>query len=298
MYKRILVPLDSSKLADMVLPYAEVLAGALDSRLNLLYVSESEEKHYLRVHEFYLGKIAELVKSHIKENYPEKTAASIRVKSAVMAGKPAEEICDYISINKIELVILAGRGRSSIMRRLMGSIADRVFQETNVPLLLVTAQPPPVSRPWQLLDSILVPLDGSVGGEAALPYVIKLTQQLRAEVILTQVVTPLQQLRTTRRVEYVRFTEQQQGAMKTAAERYLENIRKKLTETKAIVHYEVRIADEPATEIASLANERDIKLIAIASRRYAGIRRLVSGSVAQKFTRATNKPILLVKIPG
>jgi nucleotide-binding universal stress UspA family protein len=78
-YKKILVPLDSSKLADMILPYAEVLAGALNCKVTLLYVCETEEEHHLRVHKFYLGKIAELVKSHIRDDYPETKAASVSV---------------------------------------------------------------------------------------------------------------------------------------------------------------------------------------------------------------------------
>jgi nucleotide-binding universal stress UspA family protein len=298
MYERILVPLDSSKLADMVLPYAEVLAGVLNSRVTLLYVSESEEEHYLRAHKFYLGKIAELVRSHIKERYPEKKATSIRVKAAVMAGKPAEEIVDYARENNISLVVIAGRGRTGIMRRLMGHVADKVFQATKIPLLIITAKPYPEPSPLQLIDRILLPLDGSKSGEAALPYIIKLAKRLRVDVTMLRVVTPVQQVRTIRGLDYVKFTEQQLESTKASAQQYLESLDKKLAGTKAFLHHEVRIADNPATEIVNLANERNVRLLAIATHRYAGIRRLISGSIAQKILKATNKPVLLVKATG
>jgi nucleotide-binding universal stress UspA family protein len=295
MYERVLVPLDSSKLADMVLPYAELLAGVLNSRLTLLYVSESEEKHYIRAHEFYLGKIAELVTSRIREHYPEKRPASIRVKSAVLTGKTADEISNYAIENNADLVVLAGRGRTSIVRRLMGDIADKVFQTTKKPLLLITTKPYPEPSPWRLLNRILLPLDGSESHEAVLPYIAKLTKQMQAEVILFRVLTPLQQLRTIRRVEYVSFTKQQLDSMKVTAQQYLENAGKKLAGTKAILRFEVRIADEPAMEIANFANKENIRLLAIATRRYAGIGKWISGSTTQKILKMTNRPILLVR---
>jgi nucleotide-binding universal stress UspA family protein len=296
-YKKILVPLDSSKLADMILPYAEVLAGALNSRVTLLYVCETEEEHYLRVHQFYLGKIAELVKSHIREDYPETKATNVNVKSAVVTGKPSEEISQYATKNDMDLIILAGRGRTNIMRRLMGDIADRVFQATGKPLLLISSKPYQQPSPRQLLNRILLPLDGSANQEAILPYIMELARKLYAEVILFQVLTSQQQLRTTRRVEYVRFTKQQLESMKTEAERHLGDIRRKLAKTGASVQYEVRIADDPATEITHFARERDVRLLAIATRRYAGIRRFFAGSVAQRVLQNTDKPVLLVRMP-
>jgi len=297
-YKKILVPLDSSKLADMILPYAEILAGSLNSKVTLLYVCETEEEHHLRVHQFYLGKIAELVKSHIREGHPDTKAAGVSVKSVVITGKPSEEISHYAIKNDIDLIILAGRGRTNIMRRLMGDIADRVFQTTGKPLLLISSKPYPQPHSLQLLNRILLPLDGSANQEAVmLPYVMELARKLHAEVILFRILTPQQQLRTTRRVEVVRFTKQQLDSMKTEAERHLEDIRRKLAKTKALVHYEVRIADDSAVEIANFARERDVRLLAIATRRYAGIRRFLSGSIAQRVLQTTDKPVLLVKVP-
>ena len=41
MYTRMLIPLDGSKLAENVLPYARALAGALNLRIELLSVVDS-----------------------------------------------------------------------------------------------------------------------------------------------------------------------------------------------------------------------------------------------------------------
>ena len=52
MYKRIMVPLHGSELAEVALPYAEELAGRLGSEGILLSVSESFEGQYHRIHQF------------------------------------------------------------------------------------------------------------------------------------------------------------------------------------------------------------------------------------------------------
>ncbi len=298
MYERILVPLDSSKLADVVLPYAELLAGALDSEVTLMYVCEPKEKQYQRVHEFYLGKIAKLVKSHIREQHPGKRGASIEVKSVVLCGKPSEEISNYAHKNSANLIVMARSGRSGIMRRLMAQIADRVFQATRIPLLLITAKPYPEPGPLQLMDRILLPLDGSESHEAALPYITELTKRLKADVFLLRVVTRVHQVRTTHGTEYVRFTEQQLESMKATAEQYLENVGRKLADTKAIPNYEVRIADDTATEIVNFARENDVRLIAISTHRHSAIRQWLAGSIVHKILQAADKPILLVKVPS
>ena len=141
MLERILVPLDSSELADAVLPYAEFLAGAENSKITLMYVCEPGEKLYRQVHKFYLEKIAELVKSHVREYYPAKKEAKLEIKSIVPLGKPSAEIASYARQHETSLIIMNRGGRSGIMRRLMAPIADRVFKATGIPLLLITSKP-------------------------------------------------------------------------------------------------------------------------------------------------------------
>ncbi len=294
MYERILVPLDSSSLADTVLPYAEVMAGALKSRVTLLYVSESEETPYHRVHEFYLGKIAQLVKSHIKEHYPERKDVSIRIKSAVVKGKPAEEISDHVRENNISLVIMAGHGRVGVMRRPMVSIVRKVFHATGVPLLLIRAKPYLETGMPQLLNRILLPLDGLKSGEAALPYVKKLTRWLPAEVTLLQVVAPSRHVHTLGGLDHVQFTGDQIETMKDIAREYLENTRKKLAGTKATLQCEVRVGD-PGAEITRLAEKTNSRLVVLATHRHSALRQWIWGSVPQKVLQTTDKPILLVK---
>ena len=60
MYKRIIVPLDGSNLAELALPYAERLAGAFGSELILLLVSEPTESEHQHMQQLYIEKMADL----------------------------------------------------------------------------------------------------------------------------------------------------------------------------------------------------------------------------------------------
>ncbi len=67
MYKRMLVPLDGSELAEVVLPYAKELAGRLDLELILLHVCDlhgSESQFMCRA---YLERAAEIVQKQSRE---------------------------------------------------------------------------------------------------------------------------------------------------------------------------------------------------------------------------------------
>ncbi len=250
------------------------------------------------MHELYLGIITEGVKRDIRERYPGKRSARIKVRPVVLSGKPPEEIINYANQNEISLIVIATRPRSGIMHRTLGPTADKVLQTASMPLLLIrTTKPHPPPGPRQLLDIILLPLDGSEGGEVALSYVSELTKKQWAEVILLQVVAPEQRVRTLHGLDYVKLTEQQIESMKTKAKQYLENVSQKLAGTKTFIRCEVRVGDT-AKEIIKLANETNARLVAISTRRHPGIKQWVSGSITQKILRETDTPVLLVRTPG
>ncbi len=298
MYEKILVPLDSSEVAESVLPYIEELVGHLKSEVTLLYVCKSAEAQNRQVHEVYLGIIAEGVERDIRERYPVKRGARIKVKSVVLSGKPSEEIIDYANENDVSLIVIATHPRFSIMHRTMGQTADKMLQEASVPVLLVsTTKPHPGAGPRQILDRVLLPLDGSEIGETALLYVIELAKKQWTQVTLLQVVTPGQYMHTVGGLNYVRFTEQQIESMKIKAKQYLENVSQKLADAKVFVRCEVRVGDT-AKEIINFANEINARLVAISARHQLGIKQWISSSITQKILQATNTPVLLVRAPG
>ena len=59
---------------------------------------------------------------------------------AVMMGEAAEQIVDFARSENAELIIMASHGRSGFSRWAMGSVAEKVFHGSSVPILLVKAK--------------------------------------------------------------------------------------------------------------------------------------------------------------
>jgi len=150
LYKKILVPLDGSKLAECALPHVEELAkGCGTEEVILVSVTErvqgykafedpgqplgqrlvpetsgKKEKQAQR----YLGRIAKAME-----------AKGIKVNSEVLLGDPAEEIVSYAAHPGCDIIVMSSHGRSGPSRWAYGSVADKVFRATCVPVLMVRA---------------------------------------------------------------------------------------------------------------------------------------------------------------
>jgi nucleotide-binding universal stress UspA family protein len=138
MFKKILVPLDGSTLAEAILPQVTELAKAIEAEVLLLRVAlahvfpgvdpAEEEVRVIRAAEAYVealaGKLAE---------------KGVRVRTAVRYGKSAPEIIDHIAANEVTLVAMSTHGRSGLSRLVMGSVAEEVVRNAGVPVLLVRA---------------------------------------------------------------------------------------------------------------------------------------------------------------
>jgi nucleotide-binding universal stress UspA family protein len=284
MWKKILVPLDGSDLAELALPYAQELVSAFDSELILLYVSEPAEHEYLHMHQLYLEKVAVQMKKLVK-----------RVSPLVVSGKPAEEIVKYTEKNDIGLIIMASHGRSGIIPWATGGIASKVIDATGVPLLLIkTTKPRRKTKGKHLISRIILPLDGSEAGEAAITRVKELKFRFEAEVILLEVVPEGRHLRTIGGLDYILFPEQELETFKAEANAYLGEVYKRLQRSKGELKIEIR-SGEVAKEILNYAKRKKASLIAISSHGHSGMTKWVFGSTAQEIIQDSPIPVLVVK---
>jgi nucleotide-binding universal stress UspA family protein len=132
MYTRLLIPLDGSKTAEKVLPYARFLAGTLKLPVELLQVIDIVEiaKHLTpdKVH-FLTTVIENRVRS--SEQYLKGVAATFSgadVKCTVEKGIAGDVIIDNAAADKGTLINMATHGRSGIERWLSGSVVEKVLR--------------------------------------------------------------------------------------------------------------------------------------------------------------------------
>jgi nucleotide-binding universal stress UspA family protein len=289
MWKKILVPLDGSDLAELALPYAEELANAFKSEIILLHVSEPSESHYQHMHELYVKEVSDRIKERIR-----------RVTPVVVSGKPADEIINYADKNKVGLIIMTSHGHSGIMSWATGSIANKLLQAADVPLLLVRAAKP--KRKVQrevLLNRILLPLDGSKAGEAAVAYVGELMSRLESEVTLFGVISSGQHIRSVGGLDYINYPPEQMEMFKKEAQEYLDGVYRRLRRRKGSVKVTINVgAGDVGQEILKFAEDKKVNLIAISSHGHSGIEKWVFGSIANKVVLNSKAPVLVVKALG
>ncbi len=150
MYRKILVPLDGSKLAECVLPHVETLAkGCEVKEIILLRICEppviladyspsipvSFEENVAKITSFsrqqcslYLGDMEKRLKDE-----------GFAVSSESRLGNAVDEIVDYAAKNDVDLIVMASHGRTGVSKWAFGSVAEKVLHSTCVPVLMVRA---------------------------------------------------------------------------------------------------------------------------------------------------------------
>ncbi len=301
MYKRMLVPLDGSELAEVALPYAEVLSVKLGIGIELfravtlpvysepfggVYNVEQELAFKSGAKE-YLAKVG----CRLKEK-------GIDVKPGVICSTAAEGIIDCASKDGVELIVLATHGHSGLTRWALGSTADRVIRGTEKPVVLIRAKGTQEAVTEQgIIQKIVVPLDGSRESEAVIPCVTWLAAGLGAKVILFQALADGYHTITAKGYDYAIYPEQQIASDKAFAEDYLAMAGKRFEDEGVTLSYEVRVGNA-AEEIIEFADDLGADMVAMSTHGRSGVSRWVLGSVAEKVLREGNKPLLLVRAPG
>ena len=87
----------------------------------------------------YFGKKEKQAQRYLDRIEKRLKAKGVQAKTAVLIGKPAEEITNYAAYHECDLIIIASHGRSGISRWAYGSVADRVFRSSCVPILMIRA---------------------------------------------------------------------------------------------------------------------------------------------------------------
>jgi nucleotide-binding universal stress UspA family protein len=306
MYKKILVPLDTSELAEMALPYAVELAVKLGSELVLLHVGTLADGPDTADHNVYLNNITTATEQKIKKSRELPPGAKVKVTSEILGSpsivtNPPEEILEYAEKEKVSLIVMATHGRTGISRWALGSTANQVARAAKCSILLIRCGAP--NRKKASLDKLLVTLDGSKPSEAVLPYIEALASRLKSRVKLLNVVEPLYHVYPyseglgyygSAGVVRVPYTEEEMKPTADVAEKYMKDVNAKLSSKGVISSYEIKIGS-PAEEIIKAEEAMKPDMVAMSTHGHSGFGRFEHGSVADKVLHAGTAPLLLVR---
>jgi len=144
MYKKILIPLDGSELAERGLVEAEKVAKCFGSELVLFQVVP-----FVPIYgspEMVTPLIVDEKQKESAERYLNQLADGLRGKGFKVASmlktgqQVALEVIDFAKENGIELIIMCTHGRSGISRWLLGSVALKVLAHAETPVLLIRSK--------------------------------------------------------------------------------------------------------------------------------------------------------------
>ncbi len=141
--------------------------------------------------------------------------------------------------------------------------------------------------------TIVVPLDRSGFGEAALGSLKKLARTPDDRVVLTQVCQPPDKPYFEDKAPF----DEELETLRAEAEEYLREVRLRLkAEAWAVTQIDLEVrTGEPVPEIIAVAKERHADLILMATHGRTGLKQVVMGSVAGAVLRSGDLPVVLVR---
>ena len=152
-----------------------------------------------------------------------------------------------------------------------------------------------------MFSKVLVPLDGSKVGEAALPVIGKLIDKMapgvKIEIILIGVITLLRHWVVVGEASApVSYSEEELKIIRDRVMDYLAKSGDTLKD-KGITVKTMVSTGNASDEILKAAHENKADLIAMSTHGRSGLRRLAFGSITDKVLRGSHIPVLMVRAP-
>lgn len=128
--RRVIVPLDGSKLAESSIPFARSFARLLRARLEFVFVHPVLPTGY----RMDFGKTYRDLRRRMEPRVKEITRAGVRASFRVLRGDPASRILG--ASGPKDLILTTTHGFGGFKRWVFGSVAEKVVRESPVPVLV------------------------------------------------------------------------------------------------------------------------------------------------------------------
>ncbi len=298
MFKKILVPLDGSVLAEQALEPALTLAHQTGGELLLLSVANVKD---IVMTEPIGNGIVDLKIDHAHspqrltaylEGVLGKLMSHLPIMTEVAEGDVASIIVDTAVDEDVDVIIMSTHGRSGLSRWVMGSVTERVLRHAPCPVLVLREAIP--------IKNILITLDGSPLSEYALEPGLEIARNLESEITLLGV-------QSTDEIDPAMIAELDkvepglgsitQNGYYHRTEDYLDQTLARLQpEFEKTIHVAPR-EGTPAPAILDYIDVHDIDLVVMATHGRTGLKRWRFGSVTEKVLHEARCALLIIRPP-
>ncbi|MEZ5988677.1 MAG: universal stress protein [Planctomycetota bacterium] len=285
MFRKLLVPLD---FAQPSLHALELAKGLLPEggTLRLLYVLD--EAAVVPMHGvFDLSRVESRAAEEIEKLADGIRAGGVTVETSLRRGHVANEIAAEVAGWGAEALIVGSHGRKGLTRLLMGSTAERLVRESEVPIGVVKGEPGPVrsialasdfSDSSQPAFEVFCDYAKGLGVPGHLLHALdEDAWMLQASMIATSVPLDLGPVEQKARDDLAALAARAKAAGVTCEAELLEG--------------------SPWELIEDYTRKHDVGMLVLGTHGYRGYERFVLGSVAQKLLRTVSAPVLVVPAP-
>jgi len=265
-FKKILVPLDGSRLAQQVLPYASGFASTLGAGLVLFTVLEEAGD-------------SQVAEARLEDLAAELRESGLGVATDSRTGTPSNEIVAAATRYEADLILMTGHGSPAGRKDLLGSTAHNVMRSCHTPVLLV----PLTTRGFVRPSAIVFGHDGSENASPALKPAVELASALECELVIVRAVEPVSGLSGA--AKYY-------SAVDDFAEEEMKKLARELAKTgcKVTTHVGKR---PPEQELLAVAGSRPGSIITVSTRSLSS-EVGVLGSTTDRLVRSQERPVLAV----
>jgi nucleotide-binding universal stress UspA family protein len=296
MFKRILVPLDGSALAECVLPHVIAFAKVFDSQVTLLQVLEPPQNsalaraidplewHFVKAEAgAYLDQMTACLKG-----------AGLKVVSSLGEGRAAKYIIEFAHQNDIDLIVLSSHGQGGLSSCNVSSVVEKIILSTYASTLIVRAYQPVnndlANRGYRKL---LAPLDGSQRAEIVLPATKGISYYYRSKLLLAHVACkPAIHSRLPLTPAETELVTQITERNRKWTAKYLEEIR---SHAMPGVDSRIHIIEGGYLELHDLVEVEGIDLVLLSAHGQTGNPKWLYGSVALSFIAYGTTSLLIVQ---
>lgn len=258
--RRVVIALDGSHRAELAVPYGGYIGAMLGAEIELLTVTEKPTASEVDLDDsvqISLGESQGLLSTWVKD-----------IELKILDGEPAEQIVKYAA-DTSTLITMATHGRTGLMRRLTGSVAEGVLRQTASPVMIVKASDESANvRFAARVNHLMLPLDQTEVGEGAISLCKDIASTLNAEVTLLH-------------------------AGDSGAQSYLEQVAGQMPELEGRLKFKVMDGD-PGPSITRANGTIPNSMVIMCSKNANRPDGSIRGSVTDYVIRHSNQPVLVV----
>lgn len=282
--KKILVPTDFSKPAQIAIDVAGDIARKANAQLILLHVVEEASGTSFNItgevdvsggweDKLFTMKLIERSKKQMAKVFEEVKSTGVKVKQELRVGTAFHGMRDIIVEQKVDLVVMGTAGQTKLQEMIIGTNTEKVVRHSKCPVL--TVQKKPVTTDFK--------------------NIVYATSMSKDEEVFSRIVRSTQQLYDST-VHLVRINTPGNFQRDVVVKKYMQDFAKKLQ----LKNFTINIFNDLSEEegIIYFADSINADLVAMATHGRTGFAHVLAGSIAEEVVSHSKRPVLTFVTKG